>query len=188
MTGGTSNIIRSARVTHTSLSACKTSIRKRFGVRFAVGCQEHFLIAKSPANSTIMDSVRAVGFLCLSQHVKAVWRCRLSLQVKIKFRVHTLFIFLNRFIFYFSWASSGRCVLRRILSSLNSGVLHEGSWPHCLLRLTCLLDMSGCFVGLWVHVLRHGLSPSRLRNRESMLRRTCLSNFCGDFRRLPQEQ
>ena len=73
-------------------SLCPISgIWKRFRVRFAVGFHDHSLIPKSPTNSTFIDSAR--GSLCISQHVDAVWCCQLSVQVKIKFRVHTILMF-----------------------------------------------------------------------------------------------
>ena len=44
-----------------AISLCPISgIWKRFRVRFAVGFQDHSLIAKSPTNSTSTESVRAV--------------------------------------------------------------------------------------------------------------------------------
>ena len=73
-----------------AISLCPISgIWKRFRVRF--GFQDHSLIAKSPTNSTFIESVR--GSICISQHVEEVWRYQLSVQIKIKFRVHTLLMF-----------------------------------------------------------------------------------------------
>ena len=89
-----------------AISLCPISgMWKRFRVRFGVGFHDHSLIPKSPTNSTFIDSAR--GSLCISQHVEAVWRYQLSVQVKIKFRVHTLLI---------AWASIEVFVLRRILN------------------------------------------------------------------------
>ena len=63
----------------------------------AISCSFRCRISRSLFDSHVSDEFnfhrQRAGSLCISQHVEAVWRYQLSVQVKIKFRVHTLLMF-----------------------------------------------------------------------------------------------
>ena len=75
---------------------------------------------------------------------KRFWRHLLSLQDKIRLRISTLLMFESDSCLVLLRQQLGRFVVRRTLNFWNSKLFDEGSWPHCLLRLSCILDLSGC--------------------------------------------